>query len=120
MSATELPPRVTMVVALFNEAATIVECLESLARQDYPADRLEVLVYDGGSTDGSRQIAESVVALHPGWAVAANPRRIQAAAWNLGIQAATGDIVGIVSGHARLSDSYVRRTVEALDETGAD
>ena len=35
---------------------------DSVAAQDYPADRLEVLVLDGGSTDRSREIAEARVA----------------------------------------------------------
>ena len=48
------------------------------------------------------------------------PRRIQAAAWNLGIHAATGDVIGILSGHAELSPSYVGAAVTALDRTGAD
>lgn len=109
-----------MVVALYDEARSIGACLESLARQDYPPDSLEVLVFDGGSTDGSRAIAEAYVAERPGWSVHDNPRRIQAAAWNSGIRAASGEIVGIVSGHAQLGPSYVRHVVRALEETGAD
>lgn len=109
-----------MVVAMFNEAATIGACLQSLASQDYPSDLLEVLVYDGGSTDGSRERADAIVSLHPGWFVRHNERRIQAAAWNAGMRAATGDIGGIVSGHAELEPTYVRMAVDALTATGAD
>jgi glycosyltransferase involved in cell wall biosynthesis len=113
-------PRVTLVVAMRNEAANIGDCLASIAAQDYPADRIEVLVYDGESTDASVAIAEGFAASHPGWAVKPNPRRIQAAAWNAGIEAASGEIVGIVSGHAQLGPGYVRSAVQALDETAAD
>jgi GT2 family glycosyltransferase len=79
-----------------------------------------VLVYDGQSSDRSFKLAEAIASQHPGWAVLANERRIQAAAWNAGIRAARGAIVGIVSGHAELDPDYVRRAVEALEETGAD
>ena len=113
-------PTVTMVVAMRNEALNIGRCLESLAAQDYPADRLEVLVYDGESTDSSVAIVEAFCATHPNWAVRPNIRRIQAAAWNTGIEAASGEIVGIVSGHAELGPAYVRSAVEALRRTGAD
>src|SRR5512147_258521 len=102
MTDLPIPPRVTMVVAMRNEAASIERCLASLAVQDHPADRLEVMVYDGGSTDGSREIAEAFVAGRPGWSVRSNPRRIQAAAWNDGIRTATGSFVGIVSGHSEV------------------
>lgn len=115
-----MPPSVTLVVAMRNEAASIEACLASLLAQDYPSDRLEVLVLDGGSTDGSRAIADRLVAGRPGWAVHDNPRIIQAAAWNRGIEGATGDIVGIVSGHAELAPDYVSRAVECLERTGAD
>jgi succinoglycan biosynthesis protein ExoA len=113
-------PIVTLVVAMRNEASNIERCLESLAAQDYPADRLEVLVYDGQSTDSSVAIVEAFCATRPNWAVRPNPRRIQAAAWNIGIEAASGEIVGIVSGHAELGPAYVRSAVEALERTGAD
>jgi succinoglycan biosynthesis protein ExoA len=112
--------KVTMVVAMYNEATTIRSCLESLAAQDYPRDHLEVIVLDGGSSDDSWQIAERLVAEQPGWLLKHNPRRIQAAAWNEGIRIASGDVVGIVSGHAQLADNYVRQCVETLKRSGAD
>jgi glycosyltransferase involved in cell wall biosynthesis len=114
------PPLVTLVVAMRNEASRIERCLASIAAQDYPADRLEVLVLDGESTDDSLSLARTFIAGHPGWQVRTNPRRIQAAAWNLGIDAAAGEIVGIVSGHAELGPGYVRSAVEALERTGAE
>lgn len=110
----------TLVVAVYNEAARIEACLESLARQDYPADRLEVLIYDGGSTDGSPALARRIARDHPTWSVHHNARRFQASAWNRGIEAASGDIIGIVSGHAELAPTYVSAVVAALTTTGAD
>lgn len=113
-------PLVTLVVAAFNEARAIAACLASVLVQDYPADRLEVLVYDGGSSDATVAIASRLLAERPMSSVRANPRRIQAAAWNLGIAAASGEIVGIMSGHAELDPGYVRAAVAALRRTGAD
>jgi succinoglycan biosynthesis protein ExoA len=114
------PPTVTLVVAMRNERTTIEACLASLAAQDHPAGDLEVMVYDGGSTDGSRALAEAIVSGRPGWSVHDNPRRIQAAAWNAGIRTARGDFLGIVSGHAELDPAYVSSAIRALEETGAD
>jgi glycosyltransferase involved in cell wall biosynthesis len=113
-------PRVTLVVAMRNEADAIRACLESIARQAFPADRLEVLIYDGGSTDDSRAIAGEIARPRAGWAVLPNVAGIQAAAWNAGIERATGQVIGIVSGHAELAPDYVERAVEALARTGAD
>ena len=107
-------PRVTLVVAMRNEAANIRRCLASIADQDYPADRLEVLVYDGESTDNSIELARAFAAGRRGWAVRTNPRRIQAAAWNDGIRSASGDVAGIVSGHTELGREYVGAAVDTL------
>jgi succinoglycan biosynthesis protein ExoA len=112
-------PRVTLIIAMRNEAADIERCINSVAAQDYPADRLEVLIYDGASTDRSREIASHLVAGRAGWSVIDNPRRIQAVAWNLGIVRATGDVIGILSGHAELGTDYVTNAVETLERTGA-
>lgn len=112
-------PSVTLIVAMRNEAASIEACLASLLAQDWPADRLEILVMDGGSTDGSREAAERLLADRPGARVIDNPGIVQAAGWNLGIDLATGDYVGIVSGHAELAPDYLGTVVRVIEETGA-
>jgi succinoglycan biosynthesis protein ExoA len=112
--------RVTLVVPMRNEARYIEACIASIVEQRYPADRLEVLVYDGGSTDASRYLVAAIAAEHPEVVLLDNPRRIQAAAWNLGIERATGDIIGIVSAHSELARDYVSSAVETLERTGAD
>jgi succinoglycan biosynthesis protein ExoA len=113
-------PSVTLVVAMRNEASTIEGCLASIAAQDYPPGRIEVLIYDGGSVDASLAIARAFASGRPRWAVRENPRRIQAAAWNAGISAASSQIVGIVSGHTELGPAYIRSAVHALTGSGAD
>jgi glycosyltransferase involved in cell wall biosynthesis len=113
-------PSVTLIVAMRNEGHNIRQCLASIDAQDYPAERLEVLIYDGESTDDSVAIARAFADGRPGWEVRTNPRRIQVAAWNAGIRAASGEVVGIVSGHAELGPGYVRSAVDALLGTGAD
>ena len=114
------PPRVSLLVAMRNEAAYIATCINSLLNQDYPQDLLEVLIYDGQSEDNSRSIAESLIRSRPNFHVVENPKKIQSAAWNLGIEKCKGDIISIVSGHAELSTDYVSRAVETLLRTKAD
>ena len=113
-------PRVTLVVAMRNEEASIGACLESIAGQDYPPDRLEVLVLDGGSADRSREIAGELIGDRPGWQLIPNPRVSQAAGWNIGIDRATGDVIGIVGAHSELAPDYVRAAIETLERTGAE
>lgn len=112
-------PKVTLIVPVFNEARFVEACLRSITAQDYDGG-LEILVYDGGSTDTSRDLVSRIASTDPRVILLANPRRIQAAAWNQGIERASGDVIGIVSAHAELAPDYVRMAVETLERTGAD
>lgn len=116
MTATR--PLVTLLIPMKNEARYIRGCLESVFAQDYPV--LEIIVLDGLSTDDSAAIVAEMIAGRGDSRLLPNPRVIQSAAWNLGIQASRGEIVGIVSAHSELAPDYVSRLVETLERTGAD
>jgi glycosyltransferase involved in cell wall biosynthesis len=113
-------PRVTLIVPMRNEEAHIAACLRSIIGQDVPPKDIEVLVYDGGSSDRSRAIATDIATRHASIVVLDNLRRTQAAAWNQGIDRARGDVIGIVSAHAELAPDYVRTALVTLERTGAD
>ncbi len=113
-------PVVTLVVAMRNEERHIVRCVESLLAQEYPADKLEVLFMDGNSTDRTRDLVRERIGTRKGFEVVGNPGQIQSIAWNLGIERARGELVGIVSGHSELAPDYVTQAVETLFRTGAD
>lgn len=59
LSPDELPT-MTVVVAALNEEAVIAEKIADLRRQDYPADKVQIVVVADGSTDRTAQIAESL------------------------------------------------------------
>lgn len=114
-------PKVTVIVPVRNEKERIVECVERILAQSYPRDRLEVLVIDGGSEDGTREIIQDV-ARRDGFSIRLleNSKGERAAALNIGIQAATGDVIVRVDARALIPSDYVERCVKTLDETGAD
>ena len=114
-----IAPFVTVVIPALNEAQRIEACLESVLAQDYPLDRLEVLVVDGRSTDATREKVAAFAERHPLVRLVDNPKRIQAVAFNLGVREARGDVIVRLDVHASYSQDYVRRCVEVLDETGA-
>jgi len=113
-------PRVSIVMPCRNEAAYIGPCLESVLATDYPLDRVEVLVADGRSDDGTREIVEAWAARHPCVRLLDNPARITPAALNMAIRAATGDVIIRMDAHGVYPRDYVSRLVDALQETGAD
>lgn len=113
-------PIVTLIVAMRNEQQHIARCVRSLLDQDYPADKLEVLFMDGCSTDSTREIVRELVVGRPLFEVVDNPGKIQSIAWNLGIERARGQVLGIVSGHSELAPDYVSCAIETLLRTKAD
>lgn len=113
-------PRVSLLVAMRNEVGYIERCLDSLLAQDYPPGCLEIWVMDGHSTDGSQQIVERILRGRSNAHLISNPGITQAKGWNLGIEYATGQVIGIVSAHSELAPDYVSKAVDTLQRTGAD
>lgn len=101
---------------MLNERDHARDCVQSLLDQDYEAVR-EILVVDGGSMDGTRDIIESF-----GGKVRLldNPRRITAAAMNIGIQACTTNLFVRVDAHSTYAHNYVSQSVKTILDTGAN
>ncbi len=85
---TDVWPWVTVVVPTYNEHDMINRCLRGILTQDYPHDRLEVLVVDGGSTDDT--VARS--RRYPCVRVLHNPARDAESAKLIGLREAHGDL----------------------------
>jgi len=109
-----------VVVPCRNEASWIGPCLESIVRNDYPKDGLEVLVVDGMSTDASRSVIESYADSHSFIRRLENPKKITPAALNTGIVAARGAVIMRMDAHVEYPTNYISTLVRRLDESGAD
>lgn len=113
-------PRVSIVMPVRNEADSLARSLDAVLSQDYPADRLEVLVADGQSTDGTRGLVERFARGDSRVHLVDNPGRIVATGLNAALREVHGDIVVRVDGHTEIAPDYVRACVEALERTNAD
>lgn len=113
-------PLVTIAMPAFNEEHYIEACIRSVQAQDYPRDRIEILIADGRSTDATRDILAALAADDPRIRVIDNPARLQAAGLNQLIRAARGEIVVRMDVHCEYAPSYVRTCVEKLETTGAE
>ena len=116
-----MPPAVTVVVPVRNEAASIEATLRSLLTQDYPADRFEVIVADGFSTDATVPAVRRLQAEFPNLRLLYNPDRLSSAARNACVRHMTGEYAVVVDGHCQIADRhYLRHLVAAFEATGAD
>jgi glycosyltransferase involved in cell wall biosynthesis len=113
-------PLVSVVVPCRNESRYIAGCLDSIVASNYPKGRLEILVADGQSEDGTRAIVERYAARDPRITLIDNPSRTTPAGLNRAIRSASGSIIIRMDAHVLYPEHYICALVDALEETGAD
>jgi glycosyltransferase involved in cell wall biosynthesis len=142
-------PRVSIILPCRNEARGIETCIASVLAQEPPPGEFEVIIADGMSDDGTREIlarlAEEVAgkpadatpspggedrgegeslksASAPGCLlrVIDNPDRIVSKGLNAAIRSARGEIIIRLDAHTEYAPDYVRECIAALRATGAD
>lgn len=108
-------PLVSIIMPVRNEADFIATSLGAVLSQDYPHDRLEVLIADGLSTDGTREIAvRKATGSDIPVKILDNSRQITPAALNIASGQARGEIIIRVDGHCKIMPDYVSRCVRHL------
>lgn len=110
-------PSVSVVIPVRNEAGSIGAALASIRSQSYPG-RLEVVVADGASTDGTAEVVHGLG--DPAIRVVDNPDGTTPAGLNAAIAASIGDVVVRCDAHSELPAGYIEHAVRTLLETGAD
>jgi succinoglycan biosynthesis protein ExoA len=112
---------VTIVIPCFQERDFIRACLESVIAFEKPRDTTtEILVIDGMSTDGTREIIDEFARTHPTILRIDNPNRTQSAALNLGISMSRGKYLVRLDAHSHYPNDYLRKTLETAHRSGAD
>jgi cellulose synthase/poly-beta-1,6-N-acetylglucosamine synthase-like glycosyltransferase len=108
-------PKLTILIPAHNEEAHIEATVANKLAQDYPRDRLQVLVVSDGSTDGTDEIVREMAAAGVEL-VRQEPRRGKAAALNLAVRHARGDVLVFSDANS----SFAPDTVRLLAENFAD
>jgi succinoglycan biosynthesis protein ExoA len=118
----QLLPFLSIVIPVRNEEEHLGGVLEQLSLQDYPQDRLEILVADGESTDGTAGVVKDFQQKSPiSIRLVNNPKRLSSAGRNAGARAARGDYVFFIDGHCVIpSKSMLRDAVSLFESTGCD
>lgn len=82
-----MSPSISIAIPTYNEEKNIKACLGSIRSQNYPKDKIEVLIVDGGSTDKTTEIARQYAFV----TILSNPERDTHIGKMIGLQAATGE-----------------------------
>jgi glycosyltransferase involved in cell wall biosynthesis len=111
---------VSVVIPCRNEARFIAGCLDSILANDYPETDLEILVVDGLSSDGTREIVQQYARTHANIKLLMNPDRTSPAALNVGIARSSGEYISRLDAHGSCETAYFTKCLAAIHETGAD
>lgn len=111
---------VTLAVPLLDEGLRLPGLLAAILAQDYPRDRMQVMLVDGGSQDGTRDLALEVSQRYAFIGVLDNPRRVAAAGLNCALSQAEGEIFLRLDARTRPASDYVGACVGALDSATPD
>jgi cellulose synthase/poly-beta-1,6-N-acetylglucosamine synthase-like glycosyltransferase len=111
-------PSVSVIVAAWNEASTIVDKIENTLGQSYPSEQLELIIVSDGSTDSTDEIAERY-ARRTGRvkALRTQGREGKSAALNLGVSTAAGDVIVMTDANAMFELDAVAQLVGHLGDT---
>ena len=112
-------PRISVVVAFFNNEDDLGDCLDSIAAQSF-AD-LEVIMVDDGSADHSAQVARAKAAADPRFTLLQPPEHGgPGGARNRGVERASGEFLAFVDGDDLLPANAYELLLHALEQSGSD
>jgi glycosyltransferase involved in cell wall biosynthesis len=113
-------PLVSIVIPCRNEREHIEGSVRSVLRQECPPEGFEVIVADGMSDDGTREILERLAAEDPRLQVIDNPGRIVPTALNLAIRRARGEWIVRLDAHSEYPPNYLRLCIDTGERTRVD
>jgi glycosyltransferase involved in cell wall biosynthesis len=113
-------PMVSVIIPCRNEVKHIEACVNSVLAQKAVKGGIEIIVADGMSTDGTRDILARLATGNPNLTVLDNSACIKPHGANAAIRAARGSYIAIMDAHHRYAEDYLHQAVAALNVTGVD
>lgn len=112
--------KVSIIIPTRNEEKYIAKCLQSILENDYPKNKIEILIVDGMSEDGTRDILNKYIRKYPFIKLVNNPKKIVPNALNIGINKAKGEIIMRIDAHNTYEKKYISKCVKYLEEHNVD
>jgi hypothetical protein len=110
-------PTVSVLMGAYNYEQYVARAIGSALEQEYPADRLEIIVVDDGSTDGTAAVVADLAVRHPGRIrLIRQPNGGATAATNRALAEATGDLICLLDADDVWLPAKTRRQVQMLTE----
>jgi len=106
---------ISVIFAVRNEIKNIEHAIDSIYKQTFPNENIEIIFVDGMSTDGTFEYLNNIQSTRKNIIIERNPKISSASGWNKGIDLAQGKYILIMSGHAEISSKYLQSCYEILE-----
>lgn len=106
----------SVIIPMKNEKQYIGNCLESVVNQNYPQELIEIIVVDGGSTDGSLKVVRDFMGKHSNIKLLGGPGVNCPAAMNIGIRNATGQLISKIDAHGYVDSDFLRMGAQHISK----
>jgi cellulose synthase/poly-beta-1,6-N-acetylglucosamine synthase-like glycosyltransferase len=115
-------PFVSIIIPCRNEEKFIGKCLDSILAQNYPKEKMEILVVDGMSEDKTRKIVKKFQISNLEFQIHLldNLKKFVPAAMNISIKSAQGNIIIRIDAHAWMAKNFISKNVEYLEKSDAN
>lgn len=109
-------PFISIVMPTLNEAAHLDRALDAIAAQTHDAERIEILVVDGGSSDGTVDIVADRMARDPRVQLIRGSEVNTPLAMELGRERARGELIAKIDGHGWINPEFLEIAVSRLEQ----
>lgn len=111
------PIEVSFIIVFRNESKYISSCVQSILQQDYPLQKIELILVDSMSNDESREVAEKILMeSNLEYRFFENPKKFLSSGWNIGIKQSKGNYVVRIDAHATIKQDFLSKAVKHIRE----
>ena len=107
---------VAIVIPTLNEERFISRCLNSIIKQTYEFEKMDVMIIDGGSNDKTKDIVTEYQKSHQNIRFIENKKKIQSVAFNIGFKKSTAPYIIRLDAHAEYDSKYISLCIENLKQ----
>lgn len=107
---------VAIVIPTLNEERFISRCLNSIIKQTYEFEKMDVMIIDGGSNDKTKDIVAEYQKSHQNIRFIENKKKNQSVAFNIGFKKSTAPYIIRLDAHAEYDSKYISLCIENLKQ----
>ena len=111
---------ISIIVPIRNEFNYIRLTLDSILKQNNSNQIAEILIVDGLSSDGTREIIKNYIKTNSKVQLIDNPDKIVSAGFNRALSISKGDVIVRVDGHSHLAKDFIKSCMTVLNTVDAD